>query len=197
MRIDAVDYSSGLFYTGEATELFVETTVTFGGGALRRKAAQYAGEVGRYLLEGNARRGFRKAIGNAVGVARGGIIHHWNPIRQGRFPLPFKWASQGYWNMTWLQNGRFLTAGQQHRFHHWYLKMLDIADVIRAWSSPIRSAGNAIIQHVNDLGVEQNKLGRCPKGPDLSIEVGLSTSLDAYNEAFTDIPEAPDFTPQN
>ena len=192
MDIDQVDYSSGLYYVGEATEFVVETTVTLGGGALRKKATQYAGKAGRYLLEKNARKGFRKAIGGVTGAVVGGIIHHWNPIRQGRFPLPYKWAARGFWNMTWLRSGLFLTAGQTHRFLHWYLKMLDALDIARAWSSPIRSAGNAIIQFINNLGVKQNEMGNCPLAPDLDIEVDYSVMLNAYNEAYTDIPEGPD-----
>jgi len=135
MDIDQVDYSSGLYYVGEATEFVGETTVTLGSGALVRRSAQFSGKAGRYLLEANARQGFRKAIGGASGAVRGGIVHHWNPIRQGRFPLPYRWAAQSHVNMTWIQDGRFLTAGQKHRFQHWYLKMLDAADVARAWSS--------------------------------------------------------------
>ena len=166
--------------------------MTLGGGALRKKATQYAGKAGRYLLEKNARKGFRKAIGGVTGAVVGGIIHHWNPIRQGRFPLPYKWAARGFWNMTWLRSGLFLTAGQTHRFLHWYLKMLDALDIARAWSSPIRSAGNAIIQFINNLGVKQNEMGNCPLAPDLDIEVDYSVMLNAYNEAYTDIPEGPD-----
>jgi len=197
MDIDQVDYSSGLYYVGEATEFVVETTVTLGSGALVRRSAQFSGKAGRYLLEANARQGFRKAIGGASGAVRDGIVHHWNPIRQGRFPLPYRWAAQSHVNMTWIQDGRFLTAGQKHRFQHWYLKMLDAADVARAWSSPIRSGGNAIIQYVNALGVQQNSMGNCPPGPNLTIEVILSVTFDGYNEAYTDIPESPELLPFN
>ena len=197
MEIDAVDYSSGLYYAGETTEFIVETTITLGGAALRKRAIQYSGQAGRYLLEGNARQGFRKAIGRANGAVTGGIVHHWNPIRQGRFPLPYRWAARGHQNMTWLQEGRFLTAGQKHRFLHWHNKILDASDIARAWSSPIRSAGNAIIQHVNELGVQQNAKGNCPLGPDLTIEIAFSATLDAYNEAYTDIPDPVEFPPLN
>ena len=94
--------------------------------------------------------------------------------------------------MSWLQDGVFLTAGQKHRFHHWYMKVLDTGDVARAWTSPIRSGGNSIIQVINHLGSEQNAIGRCPPGPDLTIEVTFSATVNAENEAYTDIPEISD-----
>jgi len=197
MDIDQVDYSSGLYYVGEATEIAVETTITLGSGALVKRSAQFAGKAARYTLTGNYRAGKLKSLGYARGEVKGGIVHHWNPVRQGRFPLPYRWAGGGNWNMVFLQDGRFLTAGQKHRFWHWYLKMGDTADVIRAWSSPIRSGGNAIIQHVNALGVQQNAMGKCPPGPNLTIEVILSVTFDAYNEAYTDIPDSPEFPPLN
>ena len=195
MAIDAVDYSSGLYYVGETTEFLVETTITLGGGALRRKALQYSGDAGRYFLAGNYRKNHLKSLGYAKGKVKGGIVHHWNPIRDGRFPLPYRWAGRNNWNLTFLQDGASLTADQKHRFLHWYLKMLDTADVARAWSSVIRTAGNAIIQYVNTLGVQQNGMGNCPAGPDLTIDVEFSATLDAHNEAFTDTPDSPEFPP--
>jgi hypothetical protein len=134
LEIDDVDYSSKSYIGGEVAEIVVETLVTIGSSSLRKRAAAYAGE-GRNLLEKNARPLFRKLY-----EASGGIIHHWNPVRQGRFPLPYEWAARGFWNMVHV-------SVERHAAEHAWIRTLDKLDVIRTWTSPVRSAGNAIIQH--------------------------------------------------
>jgi len=154
-----IDYEGGSYIAGQTTEFVVETTVTLGGGVLRKTAARYAGQAGRYALEGGARQTFRRI--HAL-TGQGGIVHHINPIRQGRFPLPFTQAARGHWNMTWLQ------SGAQHTAAHQYLRRLDQLDYVRTWTSPIRSGGNAIMQHIDMLRAAEGASG-CD-APDVTVE---------------------------
>ena len=147
MGVDyVVNYDSGSYISGAVIEFAVETTITLGGTALRKTAVTYAGKTGRYILEGGARQAFRRA--NAL-VGKGGIIHHLNPIRQGRFPLPFTWAAKGFWNMKWLPGPSISAHNGLHQIHHWWLRTLDKMDYVRTWSSPIRTAANEIMRRVN------------------------------------------------
>jgi hypothetical protein len=154
-----INYEGGSYIAGQTTEFVVETTVTLGGCVLRKTAARYAGQAGRYALEGGARQTFRRV--HAL-TGQGGIVHHINPIRQGRFPLPFTQAARGHWNMTWLQ------SGAQHAAAHQYLRRLDQLDYVRTWTSPIRSGGNAIMQHIDMLRAAEGASG-CD-APDVTVE---------------------------
>jgi hypothetical protein len=166
LRIDHVDYNSKSYVGGEFAEIVVETIITMGSRILRKRAVAYAGDAGRYLLEGSARSAFRRAFG-----AVGGIVHHWNPIRQGRFPLAFEWAAQGFWNMVHLTQ-------EEHAFEHAWLQVLDKLDVVRAWTSPVRTAGNAIMQHI---------LGRIDDGSaSQGLTVQVLPNVTVYVRDFND-----------
>lgn len=179
-----VNYSSGSYIAGEAVEFAVETVVTLGGSVLRRTAARYVGRAGRYLLEGGARQSFRRA---KQLIGRGGIIHHLNPIRQGRFPLPFTWAARGFWNLKWLPGSTVSSHNRLHRIHHWWLRTLDKMDYVRTWTSPIRTAANEIMRRVNQearkaQSVTSPTLERepyCLYAPDITIEQNIMISITA------------------
>jgi RHS repeat-associated protein len=176
---DVTDYGSTSYVAGEVTEIVVETTITLGGSVLRRRALQYAGKAGRAVLEGGARTTYRRAK-NLVG--KGGIVHHINPIRQGRFPLAFTSSARGFWNLTWLP------TRAAHTRTHRYLAMLDGIDYVRTWSQPIRNIGNEIMRRLNDEARKRNAIavsriedddgGRCLYMPDISIEQTVSVSSD-------------------
>ena len=144
-----VDYGGSAYFKGEVTEIVVETTVTLGGAVLRRQAVRISGRAARYVVEGNARRSFRLAHQL---TAKGGIVHHINPIRQGRFPLPFRSTARGFWNMEWLEGSSSAALNTLHAARHRYLKLLDTADYLRAWTQPIRNAGNELHRRIMAAG---------------------------------------------
>jgi hypothetical protein len=173
VSLDApIQYESGWYFAGEAVEFSVETAVTLGGAALRKHAARFAGSEARYFLEKNARQAYRRVRGLS---ASGGVIHHINPIRVGRFPLAFTSAAQGHWNMTWLP------SREAHQQVHSWLQKLDMIDYVRAWTSPIRSGGNAIMQHVNGSAGRAHAVGspalqremECLYAPDITIKQSI------------------------
>jgi hypothetical protein len=55
---------------------------------------------------------------------------------------------------------------------------MDTVDFVRAWTSPVRSAGNAIIQYMNDAGAKENQQEACPP----SVEIRINISIDYYEE---------------
>lgn len=172
---DSVDYSSKSYIGGEITEFVVETSITIGGAALRKHAVKYAGKAGRLAL-GAGTRNLQKTLGIHAGM---GQIHHINPIRAGRFPLPFKWASKS-WNVR-LYRGVSRGFNISHWRVHQYLKMLDSLDIARTYTSPIRTAISMINQKVNTSGsgkkaasrIEDDQIGNCLYAPDITIEVNI------------------------
>ena len=78
-----------------------------------------------------------------MGQLTGQIVHHVRPIRAGRFPLAFKSAARGKWNMT------FVADRAAHQLVHQWLRRLDRVDFVRTWTSPIRTAGALIMAYVN------------------------------------------------
>ena len=176
-----ISYSSTSYVSGEITEFAVETTITLGGAGLRKMAAKYAGKAGRKLLVPSTST-LRKTIG--VSKQATGQVHHINPIRAGRFPLPFKSSSKA-WNLEFVEGvSRGYNAAHQNK--HAYLRKLDSLDVFRTWSSPIRFFGNEIMRKVNasidsdtwgtDDPMQENK--RCIYAPDITIEVIIILTIE-------------------
>ncbi|RMF43658.1 MAG: RHS repeat-associated core domain-containing protein, partial [Planctomycetota bacterium] len=133
---DPADPTSKAYIAGEVTEVVVEIAVTAGGSALRHAARR----VIRRELEGGARNAFRRAIGKI----RGGIVHHANPIKGhpngslARYPLPFRWAARGFWNMRYVPNR------QVHMALHLRMMKLEALDRVREATILVRQAGNRI-----------------------------------------------------
>ena len=180
----AVNYSSGSYITGEVTEFAVETTITLGGSMLRKIAIKYAGKQGRKMLV-PATKKLKKLLG--VSQETAGQVHHINPIREGRFPLPFQFSSKK-WNLEFIE-GASRGMNINHVKQHKYLRILDQIDIHRAWSSPIRSAGNEIIQEINRTAgnkkwaasTPEKEGKRCLYAPDVTIEVIVILYTENYS----------------
>jgi len=130
-----VDPTSGSYVAGEVTEVTVEIAVTAGGASLRHVARLTV----RESLEGGARTTFRRA--NSLS---GGFIHHINPIKGhpggaiAKYPLPFKWAAQGAWNMKWVP------SRAAHQAEHAKMLALEAVDDLRESTLLVRQAANQI-----------------------------------------------------
>ncbi len=125
---DTVDYSSKSYIGGVVTEIVVEVSITAGGAALRKRAARFAGKSGRTALS-VATRTLQKRLGVGPGM---GQVHHINPLRAGRFPLPFEFAN-GTWNLKFYK-GVSRGFNISHHRAHLYLKRLDMIDIIRTYT---------------------------------------------------------------
>ncbi|TWT45062.1 tRNA(Glu)-specific nuclease WapA precursor [Phycisphaerae bacterium RAS1] len=130
-----IDHEGWPYRLGEATEVVVEIAVTAGGATLRHVAKHTV----RHVVEGGARDAFRKTH-----KLVGGIIHHVNPIighpggRLARFPLPFRFAARGFWNMTWI------SSQAAHIAQHRRLLRLEGLDRLRESSMLVRWAANEL-----------------------------------------------------
>jgi RHS repeat-associated protein len=95
-----VDPTSGAYVAGEITEVVVEIGISAGGATLRHVAR-------KTVRETVEKSGVREAFKRRNGLT-GGVVHHANPIKghiggkTSRFPLPFSWAANGFWDMRWL-----------------------------------------------------------------------------------------------
>ena len=97
-------------------------------------------------VEGGARSAYRRAHGL---VGKGGEVHHINPIKghphgpPARYPLPYKWAAKGEWNLTWYST----KAG--HQAAHARMQMFEAIDKYRQSTLLTRQSINVIINHLN------------------------------------------------
>ena len=155
---DPADVESGSYIAGEITEVVVEIAVTVGGATLK----QVARKTTRVAVEGGARDAFRRSRG----IAKGGVVHHVNPIKghyngkQARYPLPFEWAAKGEWNMVWYANNA------EHIAAHQRLMKLEAIDRLRELTMFSRQGINAIMQHLNS-----SKETKCWDSIDISIDL--------------------------
>jgi RHS repeat-associated protein len=134
-----VDPESGAYIAGEWTETVVEITVTAGGASLRHVAKHSA----RRALEGGATRAFRR-----VNNLEGGFVHHINPIKGhpggqiARYPLPFRWAARGHWNMKWVP------TRAAHEAEHARMLRLEALDRYRESTLLVRQAANELALYI-------------------------------------------------
>lgn len=152
-----VDPSSTMYIAGEATEVVVEIFVTAGGATLRHAAAKTT----RYAVEGGARTAFRRA-----NMVVGGIVHHANPIKGhpggslARYPLPFKWAAQGFWNMQHVSES-------VHLAKHARMMRLESLDRLREMTLITRQA-------VNRLQLYFEKHGSCFSWSEIDVKTTVA-----------------------
>ncbi len=159
-----VDSNSNYYVAGEVTETTVEITVTLGGGALRYAAKNTV----RSVVEGGARGQFRRAFN-----LKGGVVHHLNQIKGGRYPLPFKWSARGYWNMRWLPSR---TA---HLAAHARITRLEALDELREQTMFQRFFVNQLGLYVNNLS---NQMNVC------NWSVDVDTKVNSEVEIYEDKP---------
>jgi hypothetical protein len=171
---ETVEYGSGMYVAGEVTEITVEVAITLGGAALRKTAVKYSGRIGRRMLVPGTEK-LRRAAGVASNVT--GQVHHINPVRKGRFPLPFRWSSRA-WNLKFMR-GPSVGINPAHAEAHRWLQKLDKLDVLRKWTQPIRNVGAEIVRRVNasagnSIAVQSpanENEPDCLYAPDITIEV--------------------------
>ena len=143
----SVTTGSKAYIAGEVTEVAIEISLTLGSASLKNIAKHTAREA---LEEAAARRAFRKAH-NLVG----GFVHHVNPIkghpamrgsawRYARYPLPFRWASNGFWNMKWIP------TRAAHNAAHLRLMRLEALDRLRESTILIRQSINRIMIYLEE-----------------------------------------------
>ncbi len=148
---NSVNPDGGYYKAGEYTEVAVEIAVTGGGASLRHIAKHAA----RESLEGGARKAYRKKIAQQTG----GFVHHLNPIkghpamagvsggnRMARYPLPFKRAARGFWNMRWVPDRA------AHNALHLHMMRLEAIDRVREATLLIRQAVNRIALYAERQG---------------------------------------------
>ena len=173
---NVVDYSSLSYSVGTYSEIAIETTFTVGGSMLRKRAARYAGTKGRQLLSPGTR-----VLRNRLGVKESlsGQVHHMNPIRGGRYPLPFKVASEK-WNLEFVE-GVQKGYNTVHVARHKYLNRLDKVDLVRVQTQAARTLFIAVANDVNEkangawVSNTDDKKPFCLTVP--SIVVGISAEV--------------------
>lgn len=177
---DGIDVEGGWYFAGEMTEIAVETTVTLGAGASRHVARRSA----RYALEAGARTAYRRKH-----KIVGGIIHHATPIKghiggvPSYFPLPYKWAARGSWNMQYVANVA------EHAAMHRRLRQQERMLRLFQWSQPVRNGGNLIIQHVLDEGPYLSKPST--PLPEVTMSVEFSGTRTLFYEPECDPNPSP------
>jgi RHS repeat-associated protein len=176
-----VNTESGFYTAGEVTEVTVEVVVTLGGASLRHTARLAVREG----LEGGARGAFRRS-----NKLVGGFIHHANPIKGhpgggiARYPLPFKWAAQGAWNMKWVP------SRAAHLAEHANMLRLEALDEVREATILVRQAGNQLALYLDgvacDWTVDISANANGTSAQDGPIPETPSTTIDAsvqYSES--------------
>jgi RHS repeat-associated protein len=165
-----INTGSGAYTAGEVTEVTVEVAVTLGGASLRQTAKLAV----RSELEGGARAAFRRA--NSL---TGGFVHHANPILGhpggaiARYPLPFKWAARGAWNMKWVP------TRAAHMAEHANMLRLEALDEAREATMFVRQAGNALANYIDGLASCNN----------WSVDISANVSGSSVQDG--PIPEVP------
>jgi RHS repeat-associated protein len=168
------DPSTKLYKLGEVVETAVEITVSAGGAYLKKKAAQRAGRKWYRELVGDTPRKYRRQKNR---VKAKGYVHHHNPIRghpvnlpgggQGsaRFPLPFTFAGQSKWNMTWVR------TRSAHLAAHRRQMTLDGLDKARQATLFARQGLNALAAHL------MSNRGHCWDYIDIDWSIEADTTL--------------------
>ena len=139
---DPADVDTNAYLAGEITEVTVEIAVTVGGASLRHTAKV----TSRRVVEGKARTVFRKRH-HLIG--KGGEVHHINPIKghphgkSARYPLPYRWAARGSWNMKWY------ATKAEHDAAHARMQALEAIDKFRQSSLLTRQSINRIINYLD------------------------------------------------
>lgn len=66
---------------------------------------------------------------------------------KARYPLPFEWAAQGKWNMTWVPDR------VTHNALHAQIKTIESWDKFRESTIFLRQAGNRVMIYLEEEGV--------------------------------------------
>ena len=155
-----IDPNDGYYIAGEVTEVTVDIAVTAGGATLRHVAKR---TVRSTLGDAAAIRAFRK-----TNKLKGGFVHHVNPIKGhpnftgARYPLPFRWAAQGFWNLKWLPDRAAHTAA------HLKLMRLEAVDRLRESTLLVRQA-------VNRIAIVASQSTQCPVSVNARAAVEAAT----------------------
>lgn len=80
--------------------------------------------------------------------------------------------------MKYLPGSAVSSQNKLHQIRHWWLKVLDLSDYVRAWTSPIRSAANEIMRRINVESRNKSSVDNpmneiepeCLYAPDITIE---------------------------
>ena len=150
------------YNAGVATEVTVEISVAAGGVVLRQVAKRTSGQVLRSAASAEVR-GFR-ATQKAI---QGGHVHHINPLKghpggkTAYYPLPFKWAAKGRWNMAYI-------SPTTHTALHRQLRQYEAFHRAREISLLVRIPAVALTSYVNEQ----------TKGCWDSVEISVSASAE-------------------